>query len=80
MSVRKGRGVLSAELHNEGHLAGGALEKPQGSVLGSYLWAWSRLPIGSSSGLLPGVETPPAVSQECRGGRGLEAQYLAGER
>ena len=25
MSVHKGRGVLSAELHNEGHLAGGAL-------------------------------------------------------
>ena len=59
---------------------GGALGKPQCSVFGSFLWAWSRFPLGSSSGLLPGVETPPAASQECRGGSGLEVQYLAGER
>ena len=32
MSVHKGRGVLSAELHNEGHLAGGALGKLQESL------------------------------------------------
>ena len=58
---------------------GGALGRPQCIVFGSFLWAWSHFPIGSPSGLLPGVENPAATSQECRGGRGLEAQCLAGE-